>query len=72
MYHCYPHHSGRQIESSTVKEIMPREEEAPSRSETPVVTEQSLKGARNGAESPGALYKEKIPCAGQHQQQDRT
>ena len=74
IYPCCPHHSGRQIESSTVQEVSSREKvmEAPGGSETPEVTEQSVKGTRNGAEGPGALCKQKIPSTGQRHQQDQT
>ncbi len=71
-YHSCRHHSGGQIENSTVKEITPREEEAPNGPETPAVTEQSLKGVGKGGESPGALYIQEGPHAGQRHHQDKT
>ncbi|KAG7237003.1 hypothetical protein INR49_032934, partial [Caranx melampygus] len=54
-----------QVESSTINKVTAREweeEEAPGRSEAPVATEESLKGAGHGAEGPGEQAGE---CVGQ-------
>ena len=71
MYHCGPHHRG-QMENSTVKEVLPGEDEAPRGPETPAATQQGLKGAGERAEGPGALKKQEIPNAGQRHHQDNT
>lgn len=72
MHRWCPHYCAGQIESSVVEAIMSWKEKTPDGPETPVVTEQSLKGAGKGAESPGALYEQQVPHTGQRHQQDKT